>query len=351
MREWLCCPLCRAGVRVGVMPADEDGDGELVCEGGHRWPIVAGVPDMRVSADPYIGLEKDREKARMLARALVGRSFGEVLTYYYEHTDVVPAQHAEKYKRSVLGALGRSKSTLELWREMLGLGGGGAGGEWLSGSRLLDVGCGTGPLLIAAGSAGGWCVGVDIALRWLVVGRKRLAESGGGEQRVATVCGCAEALPFRDGLFTHVTMDSTIEHLRDQRAGLGEARRVSGEGVELLVVTPNKLFPGPDPHMGTLMTSWRRGESLARVARRLGAITPVRSMLSERGLRGLLGGAGFEVRGVTVPGVSEVQRAGFGGVGRAAIGVYSAARGVGLGRAALRLVGPVLVASARAGRR
>ena len=46
------------------------------------------------------------------------------------------------------------------------------------GGRILEVGCGSGGLLAAAARSGRSMVGVDIASRWLVVARRRLADRG-----------------------------------------------------------------------------------------------------------------------------------------------------------------------------
>ena len=69
------------------------------------------------------------------------------------------------------------------------------GGPW------LDVGTGTADLAVVVAGQGIRAVGVDIALRWLVVARRR-AELAGVD--IDLICCNAEHLPFADGTFARV---------------------------------------------------------------------------------------------------------------------------------------------------
>ncbi|MFQ5435158.1 MAG: methyltransferase domain-containing protein, partial [Anaerolineae bacterium] len=191
----LCCPDCRGDLTAVVSTAVSPE--EWACaDCGRRYPVIAGIPDLRVFPDPYIEMEPDRDKGRMLAEAAATRTFPELVDFYYQHTDVVPPQHARLYKRGLLAAEARSKSVLAAWQPSSG--------------HLLDVGCGTGPMLAAAAAADYRPVGVDIAFRWLVVGQRRLQDAG---VDAPLICACAEALPFPDGAFTAVTAESVLEHV------------------------------------------------------------------------------------------------------------------------------------------
>lgn len=69
------------------------------------------------------------------------------------------------------------------------------------GSRLLDVGCGSGQLALIAARSGVNATGCDIATNWIESARRRAAEEGLPARFDE---GDAEALPYRDGSFDAV---------------------------------------------------------------------------------------------------------------------------------------------------
>ena len=127
--------------------------------------------------------------------------------------------------------------------------------------RILEVGCGTGGLLVAAARAGLDIAGVDIAARWLVVARRRLTDHG---LEVPLVAASAERLPWPDGHFDAVVADSVLEHLDAPSAAVREWARVLRPGGRLVVWSPNRFTLATDPHVGLwgvgwLPRSWVRG--------------------------------------------------------------------------------------------
>jgi SAM-dependent methyltransferase len=94
-------------------------------------------------------------------------------------------------------------------------------------SRVLDVGCGAGQTLrLLASRQPAERVGLDIDAEALALGC-HLSEAEG--QEVRFVRGRADALPFRDGSFTHVLCRGTISYLH-QRRTLTEMTRVLRTG-------------------------------------------------------------------------------------------------------------------------
>jgi SAM-dependent methyltransferase len=88
---------------------------------------------------------------------------------------------------------------------------------------------------------------VDIALRWLLVARKRLDEEGLGH--LPLVCACAEDLPVAGSTFSAVIAGDVIEHVGDQAATLAEAYRVLKPGGRLFLASPNRFSLAPEPHV------------------------------------------------------------------------------------------------------
>ncbi len=126
------------------------------------------------------------------------------------------------------------------WVEALDLGPG-------SGA-LLDLGCGSGSFLAARARGFGPAVGLDIAMRWLILARKRLDEEGLRSTRL--VCGCSEDLPFPASSFHAIVAGDVIEHVNDQAATLAEAHRVLRPGGRLIMATPNRFSLANEPHVG-----------------------------------------------------------------------------------------------------
>ena len=98
-----------------------------------------------------------------------------------------------------------------------------------AGSRVLDVGCGTGDLLrimaplVAPGSA----IGVDLSAALIACARQRTAPGLG---HVSFQVGDAGELPFADAAFDRVVANQVLLHLADPWGAVAEMRRVLGPG-------------------------------------------------------------------------------------------------------------------------
>jgi len=330
----LCCPRCKGS----LVPAVRAGEGTLTCGAcAMTYPVILGIPDLRIFADPYIDIEPDRAKGRRL-RAEGGRTWEDLVHFYYSITlDTVPAAQAAQFATGLHAALPRAEATLATWDEL-------EGRAPAPSARLLEIGCGTAPLLVAAANRAGVKVGVDIAFRWLVVGQQRLADAGVAAH---LVCACAEALPFRDARFDLVMAQGTLENLRDQPLALSECHRVMSPGARMQVATANRFSIGPDPHLGIPAGGLVPDALAAAIARRRRALPPQRRLLSLGAMAGLLRTGGFERRRYGVPSIPEKQRRGRGPLLRTAAAIYEVARSIPLLRQLLLFIGPTLVAVAQ----
>jgi SAM-dependent methyltransferase len=110
----------------------------------------------------------------------------------------------------------------------------------VAGRRILDVGCGAGPLLAALRERGAVVTGVDASTRMVELARQRLGD--GADLQRADLRG---PLPFPDGAFDDVIACLVLHYLEDWTAPLAELRRVLAPGGRLIVAvnhpTVNKL--------------------------------------------------------------------------------------------------------------
>src|SRR5262249_32689670 len=158
--------------------------------------------------DLYLANAVDWAFAQRLNEDFDRLDFRGLLDRYFDLAEEVPPDLRRRQIAHILNAPERARQ----WREALGP---------IGDRGLLDLGCGTGSFRAAVGREVGPAWGVDIAMRWLLVARKRLDEEG--LAHAGLVCGCAERLPFRDRSFGGIVAGDVIEHVADQRATLAEA--------------------------------------------------------------------------------------------------------------------------------
>lgn len=139
-------------------------------------------------------------------------------------------------------------------------------------ARILDVGCGTGLLAtrISSEIAGARVFGCDFS-------RGMLRQAAARAPGVGWMQGDAQRLPLRDASFDAVVSTEAFHWFPDQRAALGEFRRVLAPGGRLLVALVNPPF-----------------EAMSRVVRVASGLVgePIRWPTRER-MRALLQDAGF----------------------------------------------------------
>jgi ubiquinone/menaquinone biosynthesis C-methylase UbiE len=297
------------------------------------YPIVLGIPDFRVLADPWISIEDDRAKARRLAERTAGRDFAATVREYWAMTSTTPSHLAERYTAHVLAAEQRVSEWLHAVEPNEALSG---DGFW------LDIGCGTADLIAAAVKRGHRLVGVDIALRWLVAARKRLDELG---LDATLVCADGEHLPFADGMFARVFSLGTLEHCQRADRVIAEARRVSASRGIVRVRTVNRYSLLPEPHVrvwgvGFVPRVWRDSYVQWRSGQRYQHHRP----LSPRELARAMRGAQLRDVEVLPARLLAEERARIPQGLRWAARVYDRCRTLPLGGTTLAWVAPILEA-------
>ena len=218
------CPGC------GSTPVG--GPRSWTCPGcGSRYRGLRGIIDLRVGEDEFLPNREDWEYAERLDEDFDRLDFRGLLDRYFDLSPEIPARLRERQVAHILTAPDRVRT----WLDALG--------PAADSGPLLDLGCGSGSFLAAVAPSERPVAGVDIALRWLIVARKRLDEEGLGH--VPLACGCAERLPFADRSFAGVVAGDVIEHVGDQAATLDEAHRVLQAGGQTLSRGSESVQPRP----------------------------------------------------------------------------------------------------------
>jgi SAM-dependent methyltransferase len=100
----------------------------------------------------------------------------------------------------------------------------------VAGRRILDAGCGSGPLSAALRNRGATVTGFDSSAKMLELARQRLGP--GADLHLADLGG---PLPFPDGPFDDVIACLVLHYLQGWTAPLAELRRVLRPGGRLIV--------------------------------------------------------------------------------------------------------------------
>lgn len=228
--DLLACP-------VDAAPLLRNGNDELVCSHGHRYPVVDGVPVLlRSDVEQTIGVAQrsidaanearkrsgtdrlfidtlgitDVEREAVLVSALAGRSPVDPVVSY-----LVAATNGILYK-SIAGKL----ETVPIPELRLPLS---------TGELLLDIGCNWGRWSIAAARKGYRPIGLDPSLG-AVLAAQRLARNEG--LPFHGIVGDARYLPLKSGSMPNVFSYSVLQHFsrHDARAALTEVGRVTQPG-------------------------------------------------------------------------------------------------------------------------
>ncbi|WUH93795.1 class I SAM-dependent methyltransferase [Streptomyces sp. NBC_00433] len=142
----------------------------------------------------------------------------------------------------------------------------------VAGRRILDAGCGAGPLSAALRDRGAAVTGFDSSAGMLELARRRLGD--GAALHLADLGG---PLPFPDAAFDDVVASLVLHYLEDWTAPLAELRRVLAPGGRLIVSVEHPAVGLVSPAPGgdyfatcsyseewtlgghtALMTFWRR---------------------------------------------------------------------------------------------
>jgi SAM-dependent methyltransferase len=244
-----CCPSCYRE----LLPRVERWE---CADCGEQYPLIAGIPDLRVSVPSWIDVDADRERA-VAAEVRIGADGLEAaITGIFLNSRKFSQEKAEYRAKQVLGGVKRLEQELDGWLAAA-----------LADEPVVELGCGPGQLLAAAAKHNRCVAGVDVCVEWLVIA-KHLVKKAGGEPLLAA--GLAERLPIRSQAVSALISLDVIEHVGDRRAFVSEIMRVLKRGGRFALSTPNRFSLSPEPHVGVwgvgflpvgLQAAWVRAAS------------------------------------------------------------------------------------------
>ena len=146
------CPACRGGIREcprlcrpHAYQAEVLDNRCLACN--RIYPTVAGLADFRLTSDRYLDLTAERAKAERLSLISETTDLEGVARAYYAMTDDVDPARCKQFLAHILGAEARGDAFMADLDEQ---------------GPTLEIGCGTGGLLVAAALRGWQIEGADI---------------------------------------------------------------------------------------------------------------------------------------------------------------------------------------------
>jgi ubiquinone/menaquinone biosynthesis C-methylase UbiE len=110
----------------------------------------------------------------------------------------------------------------------------------VAGRRILDAGCGSGPLSAALRDRGAMMTGFDKSAGMLELARRRLGDDA--DLRIADL---GSPLPFPDSAFDDVVASLVLHYLEDWTAPLAELRRVLKPGGRLIASVNHPIAGHP----------------------------------------------------------------------------------------------------------
>jgi ubiquinone/menaquinone biosynthesis C-methylase UbiE len=144
--------------------------------------------------------------------------------------------------------------------------------EMRDGSRILDIGCGSGEFLRFLEPMER--VGLDLAISGL---KKTRIQSPLSKLVQAE----AEALPFRGESFDHIACLGSLEHFRDMGQALKEMARILNRDGYACILVPNSKFIGRPIYE----LRWRFAPRCSQPIERLGSLDEWKKILKDNGFQ------------------------------------------------------------------
>ena len=225
----LACPACASALGRDAA--------SLRCRGCRReFPILAGVPDLRLQPDRFLSLEEDRAKGMAVLEKAGRRGYGAALEAYWSLTPELEPALAREHLRRQFAEREAGAALLQEVERRCGC----------IDSPVLDAGCGLGGFVAAAALRGMAVTGIDAAFRWTLIAKILLEEAGAD---APILCANAEHPPFRAKSFGLAVANDLLEHVADP----GEAASGVGRAAQTLYAASTHRYSlAPEPHVRLL---------------------------------------------------------------------------------------------------
>jgi len=208
-----------------------------------HYPVFGGIPDFRIDLPGWIDVNEDGAKALRLLGRIGTCSIADLIADVFRQRSGWSESDVAYRVRSILEGPGRLIRDLEGWLRPATIGA----------LPFVDIGCGAGPLLVAAARLGRPAIGLDVSLEWLVIAREMIREAGGTPHLAAAF---GEALPLGPASVGGVVSLDVIEHVDDQDQYLREIGRVIAVGGVAAIATPNRYSLSAEPHVSIWGVGW-----------------------------------------------------------------------------------------------
>ena len=223
------CPSCHGDLQRNAA--------NLHCAGcAATYPLVCGVPDLRLLAPTWIDFEKDRRRAEIVNEISEQKGVEHAIYDVFRNSRHFSHDKSLFRVKQVYAGMEKYNKQIDGWLRPA-----------MNSSPILDLGCGPGLLSIAAARRGMNVAGLDVSIEWLVVAKHLISANGGAPELAA---GLAQALPIKSGSLGGFVSLDVIEHVGDQQGYVNEIRRVLAPDGCLAISTPNRFSLSPEPHVG-----------------------------------------------------------------------------------------------------
>jgi ubiquinone/menaquinone biosynthesis C-methylase UbiE/uncharacterized protein YbaR (Trm112 family) len=236
----LVCPVCREEI-------DSIEDGYLCTNCSTTFPIVFGIPDLRISDPFFFTKENEKRRVKELIHNFNTSSYADLVKIRFRNE--IRQDLLEKYVKSWSDTVERNTALLKRAQGICKM------NEYFNENNIaLDIGCGTGGMLVALSRKYNYVAGVDVSMESLIFAKKLLHENNC--TNVSLYCCEITSLPFKTDTFDMISASNLIEHIQDQKRAVKEINRVQRKGGIFFGDIPNRFSLKPEPHVNLMFVGF-----------------------------------------------------------------------------------------------